>query len=168
MDLTEILVTAAGAVITAGVPIVIAFAVAYAKRAVAAFETSKYADAYAALDPVVQSAIETAAAEALTRAVDEADRFDRDNVQPWIANRAAEAANALGKAAGVRVDLQPSHIYGLVTLAADEVNTALDDLEARDELRVPYPGEPSNNPALGPAVAFPPPSPPGDGSAWRA
>jgi hypothetical protein len=130
MDITSLVVEVLTALILALIPIAVAASYPLVKRAVSAVETSRYAEAYAALDPVVQSAVEAAAAEALTRAIDAGDEFARNHVAPKIQGAAYEAARALNEATGVRVDLQQGHIDTLVRLAADEVETAIDEIEA--------------------------------------
>jgi hypothetical protein len=129
MDITNIVTTLATGVIAALLPVLVAFIVAYARRAVAAFETSKYAAAYATLDPTLRDAIDTAAAEAMSRAVDAADEFSRDDVELHIVDAVSEAQDALEHATGVRVDLQPQHIDSLINVALEEVNTTLDALD---------------------------------------
>jgi hypothetical protein len=145
--ITEILMTALTAMLTALIPVLVALAFAAGKRALAAFETSKFAEAYAKLDPTVRSAVNAAADAALLRVIDSRDQFDRDDVEQQITSHAWEALNALELATGVRTGLQVDHVRDLIKTATEEVLTSVDEImdgeglgayDHGDESGVPY------------------------------
>lgn len=129
MDYTEIAMSIMTAVITCAVPVLVAFAVAYGRKAVAAIETSKYAEAYQSLDPIVRDAIAVAASNAVRKAADEATRFGQSEVRPYIKAAATTAVAGLAEATGVRVDLQRRHVDELIDLAVSEALDSLGDLD---------------------------------------
>ena len=153
MDYTEIAISIMTAVITCAVPVLVAFAVAYGRKAVAALETSKYAEAYQSLDPIVRDAVEAAAGNAVRMAKDSAIRFGgRADVRSFVLDAATKAAAGLGEAAGVRVDLQRSHVIDLAEIATDAALAELDELDVEPPITLEDdpPAEWGDAPVYGP------------------
>ena len=149
MDITELLMQVATALIGVLVPLVAGVVGYYAQKALKALEVKKYAEALREYDAALYERLVEAGHVALAMARDRTILFGEENIQPYLYRQAAEVSRAFSEKTGVRVDLNEERINVLIKLAMIEAKNALRDQDGRPLPPPPPPpasGQPSTNP----------------------
>lgn len=117
LDITEPLMQLAVTLISVLTPVIVAAAAVWAKKALAALEVEKYADALKKYDENLYSAVMDAGEAAAAKLLDSAQNFAEKDVRNYIIETALEVADVFEKRAGVRVDFSSERLDDLIELA---------------------------------------------------
>lgn len=124
MDITSVVVEVAGALLAILVPVILAYVGYWAKRALAALETKRYADALREYDVELYARLMDAGRAAIGMAKDRAVSFTEAEVKPFLYKTAQEVSDAFSSKTGVRVDLNEKRVDALIAIAIESAKRA--------------------------------------------
>lgn len=126
MDVTEVIMQLATAALAVAIPVIVAYLAYYAKLALKALETKKYAEALKSFDAELYVRLSEAGQVALEMAADKAVSFGQRDVKPYLYKIASETSKAFREKAGVRIDLNQQRVDTLIELAIREAKKAIE------------------------------------------